>query len=80
MRQLERVSKVFKRMNFLQGKANLEGINRLEVLTSWPNLDKYDETIDYELEGLKRIKKLDTDKWKTITCPAEIEYYLRLRN
>ena len=80
MQQLEQVSEVFKRINFVQGKTNLEGINRLEVPTSWPTQDEYEENIDYVLEDPKSIRKSDTDKCKTITCPEEIEYYLRLRN
>ena len=26
------------------------------------------------------IPKGDVDKWKTVTCPNEIEFYLKLRN
>ena len=56
------------------------GIDRLEVLVSWPTFKEYDDNVVYTLEDPKLIPKGDTDKWKTITCPNEIEFYLKLRN
>ena len=47
---------------------------------SWPTKEDYDETVDYDLEDPKTIGREEVAKWKTVTCPTEIEYYLRLRN
>ena len=52
----------------------------VKVPRLWPTLDKYDETIDYDLVDPKKLDQGDADQWRTVTCPADIEYYLKLRN
>ena len=66
----------FQRNNLLQAG----GIDRLEVPASWPNMEDYDESIDYNLTDPKSLDPTDSSQWKNVICPKEIEFYLRLRN
>ena len=54
LRQLRHVKhkiKVFKRLNFQRGKdLKSTGIDKLEVLRSWPTLEEYDEDVTYNLQ------------------------------
>ena len=68
-------------LKFKQNDHELEsGINCLEVPRSWPTLEEYDEDVDYGLDDPKQLDQNDPDQWRTVTCPADIEYYLKLRN
>ena len=78
---MEHKSRVYQRLKYQRGQTlSLEGITCLEVPMSWPTKDDYDETVDYDLEDPKTIGREEVAKWKTVTCPMEIEYYLRLWN
>ena len=81
LRKIEHKIKVFERLNFQRGKdMQSSGIDCLEVPVSWPTLEDNNESVEYTLEDTKLIPKEDDDKWKTVTCPNEIEFYLKLRN
>ena len=59
---------------------NSGGIDRLEVPFSWPTMQDYDDTIDYELEDPKTLDPKNSSQWREINYPREIEFYLRLQN
>ena len=43
-------------------------------------MDEYEEDDEFQWTDLKQVDKNDETKWRTITTPAEIEFYLLKRN
>ena len=82
MKRVERNTRVFNKYRFQRGKTiSGGGISRLQVPTSWPSVENYDDDIDYVLEDPKKVdKQKDPSNWKEVNCPKEIEFLLRLRN
>ena len=78
LRDIEHKIRVFKRLDFQQGKdIQSAGISRVEVPISWPTSDQDPDTVEY-LKDLKQVK--GEENWRMVTCPKEVEYYLKLRN
>ena len=84
IRQMKRQERKVRAYNFLryqrQKDSKSGGINRLEVLSFWPIMSEYDESIDYNLIDPKSLDPKDKSLWKEVNCPKEIEFYLRLCN
>lgn len=57
-----------------QGATTTASLDRVEIPLSWPPIDRPVESVD-ELEDPKTC-----NEWRLITEPAEVEYYLMLRN
>ena len=81
LRLIEKKIRAFRRLNF-QRKKTIDGggISRLQVPTSWPTAEEYDEETEYNLEDPKTVDKDETSQWREAKCPKEIEFLLRLRN
>ena len=82
MKRVERNTRVFNKYRFQKGTThNGGGISRLQVPTSWPSIEDYDDNINYDLEDPKAVdQRKDPNLWKEVNCPKEIEFLLRLRN
>ena len=81
MKKAERKGRVYNLLKYQRNKLlQAGGIDRLEVPASWPNMEDYDESIDYNLTDPKALNPTDSSQWKKVICPEEIEFYLRLRN
>jgi hypothetical protein len=82
MKRVERNTRVFNKYRFQKGKMITGGdISRIQVPTSWPSAEDYDDDIDYILEDPKKVNKQnDPSLWKEVNSPKEIEFLLRLRN
>ena len=80
-KRMERKSRMYSQFQFHRGKhITSGGIDRLEVPVSWPTRVEYDKTTENELEDPKTVDPNDNSKWRTVNCPDEIEFLLRLRN
>ena len=81
MKVSERKAQVYSLLKHQRKKIkNSGGIDRLEVPFSWPTMQNYDDTIEYNLEDPKTIDPRNFSQWREVNCPKEIEFYLRLRN
>ena len=77
----EKKCRAWGQLKFQRGlNNNSKGIDRIEIPFSWPTSETYNEESDQELEDPKTINQTDSSKWKNVSCPKEIEFYLRLRN
>ena len=53
-------------------------LTHLEVPTTWPTMDAYDEAQDYVLDDPKKVDARDSSLWREVNCPREIKFLLRL--
>mmetsp|Transcript_21510 Transcript_21510/g.47643 ORF Transcript_21510/g.47643 Transcript_21510/m.47643 type:complete len:138 (+) Transcript_21510:294-707(+) len=71
-------NEAYRRLGYARGQnAKQQTINRNLVPTSWPTPAAYNP--DQPLT-LSDPKLKETDDWRTVICPAEIELMLKLRN
>ena len=81
IRNNERKNRAFQSLKFQRQKHNQPMIlNRLEVPQTWPTMDVYDESQEYELEDPKKVDIDNRSLWWEVNCPREIEFLLALRN
>ena len=78
MKKAKRWTEAYRRLDYVTGKnVKQQTINKILVPTSWPTVDTYNPdgrlTLSYP-------KLTEPDTWRTVTCPAEIELMLKLRN
>ena len=51
-------------------------LTHLEVPTTWPTMDAYDEAQDYVLDDPKKVDARDSSLWQEVNCPREIKFLL----
>ena len=59
---------------------NSQEINRIQIPISWGELNEYKTDDEFSWVNLKMVDQKDESLWRTITLPAEIEFYLQKRN
>jgi hypothetical protein len=81
IRNKEREARAFGKLQFQRGRSNRGGgISQLQVPQSWPTLQDYNENEDYILEDPKLVNQGNSNQWREVNCPKEIEFLLILRN
>ena len=71
----EENSKTWRALKFMSDKGKMPQLDRLEIPASWPKRESHDPNNSENLEDPKT-----TTQWRMITNPADIEFYLMLRN
>ena len=73
MQITETKSRAYRKYNSIKN-GNRSGLSRVEVPSSWPTSQEYDE------ENCKLDDPKEATSWRTVVAPNEIEFLLKLRN
>ena len=67
--------------NFHRGTGtNTQEINRIEIPVSWKTMEEYQTDDEFHWINPKQVNSSDDTLWRTVTLPAEIEFFLLKQN
>ena len=77
----ERCNQCYCNFKFHQGTGILtQEINPIQIPKLWKTMAEYEEDDEFDWIDPKKVDKNDESKWRIITVPAEIEFFLLKTN